>query len=103
LFATRERKAKRSHELDLLHEQLGLQRHLTPASTPRTNSVVEHFNCHIVNVPKTHRPNSAEGLEQTPLHYLALYNLQLLQSALQSKMPMLPYQAMALNAALTVQ
>ena len=87
LFASHARAPSGSHELDLLCEQLGIEHRLTRPRTPRTNGMVERFNGRIADVLKTHRFNSAEDLEQTLMRYVALYNHQLPQSALQSKTP----------------
>ena len=67
---------------------LGIEHRLTKPRTPRTNGMVERFNGRIADVLKTHRFNSAQDLEQTLMRYVALYNHQLPQSALQSKTPM---------------
>lgn len=88
LFASREREPGGNHEFDQLCQTLGIKHRLTKPKTPRTNGMVERFNGRIADVLKTHRFNSAEGLEQTLLGYVALYNHQLPQSALQSKTPM---------------
>lgn len=87
LFASHARAPSGNHELDLLCEQLGIEHRLTQPRTPRTNGMVERFNGRIADVLKTHRFNSAEDLEQTLMRYVALYNHQLPQSALQSKTP----------------
>ena len=87
LFASHARAPSGSHELDLLCEQLGIEHRLTRPRTPRTNGMVERFNGRIADVLNTHRFNSAEDLEQTLMRYVALYNHQLPQSALQSKTP----------------
>ncbi|WP_370678850.1 IS481 family transposase [Comamonas sp. GB3 AK4-5] len=88
LFASREREPSGNHEFDVLCEQLGIEHRLTKPRTPKTNGMVERFNGRIADVLKTHHFNSAEDLEQTLLRYVALYNHQLPQSALQSKTPM---------------
>ncbi len=69
-------------------QELGIEHRLTKPRTPRTNGMVERFNGRIADVPKTHRFNSAEDLEQTLMRYVTLYNHQLPQSALHSKTPM---------------
>lgn len=87
LFASRERKATGNHEFDQLCQALNIEHRLTKPRTPQTNGMVERFNGRIADVLKTHRFNSADDLEQTLLRYVALYNHQLPQSALQSKTP----------------
>lgn len=49
--------------------------------------MVERFNGHIGDMLKTHRFQSRQDLEQTLMRYVALYNHQLPQSALNSKAP----------------
>ena len=88
LFASREREPSGHHAFDQLCEQLGIEHRLTKPRTPRTNGMVERFNGRIADVLKTPRFNSAEDLEHTLMRYVALYNHQLPQSALQSKTPM---------------
>ncbi len=88
LFASRQRQASGQHEFDQLCRALGIEHRLTKPHTPKTNGMVERFNGRIADVLKTHRFNSREDLEQTLLRYVALYNHQLPQSALQSKTPM---------------
>ena len=88
LFASREREPSGNHEFDQLCKELEIEHRLTKPRTPRTNGMVERFNGRIADVLKTHRFNSAEDLAQTLLRYVALYNHQLPQSALQSKTPM---------------
>ena len=50
--------------------------------------MVERFNGRIADVLNTHRFSGSEDLEQTLLRYVALYNHQLPQSALNSKTPL---------------
>lgn len=87
LFASRESEPSGNHELDQLCKELGIEHRLTKPRTPRTNGMVERFNGRIADVLKTHRFNSREDMEQTLLHYVALYSHQLPQSALKSKTP----------------
>jgi transposase InsO family protein len=87
LFASRERYAKGNHEFDQLCQALNIEHRLTKARTPRTNGMVERFNGRIADVLKTHSFTSGEDLEQTLMRYVALYNHQLIQSALKSKTP----------------
>ena len=87
LFASRERAPSGEHEFDQLCAALEIEHRLTKPRTPRTNGMVERFNGRIADVLKTHRFNSAEDLEQTLMRYVALYNHQLPQSALNSKTP----------------
>ena len=49
--------------------------------------MVGRFNGRIANVLKTHRFNSRDDMEKTLLRYVALYNHQLPQSALNSNTP----------------
>ena len=88
LFASRERAPSGNHEFDQLCQELGIEHRLTRPRTPKTNGMVERFNGRISDVLKTNRFNSALDLEETLLRYVALYNHQLPQSALQSKTPM---------------
>jgi len=90
LFASRERQPSGNHEFDQLCQELGIEHRLTQPRTPRTNGMVERFNGRIADVLKTHRFNSREDMERTLLRYVALYNHQLLQSALGSKTSMQP-------------
>ncbi|MCS4294552.1 transposase InsO family protein [Comamonas sp. BIGb0152] len=85
LSANRQKEPSDNYEPDLLCDQLCIEHRLTPR---RTNGMMELFNGRIADVLKTHRFNSSEDLEQTLMHYVALYNHQLPQSALQSKTPM---------------
>lgn len=50
--------------------------------------MVERFNDRIADILKIQRFNSAQDMEQTLMRYVALYNHQLPQPALQSKTPM---------------
>ena len=89
LFASREREPSGDHEFDLLCQELGIEHRLTKPRTPRTNGMVERFNGRIADVLNTHSFNSQEDLDATLLRYVALYNHQLPQSALQSLTPLL--------------
>ena len=88
LFASKERLATGKHEFDLLCQELGIEHRLTKPRYPQTNGMVERFNGRIADVLKTHRFDSAQDMEQTLERYVALYNHQFPQSALQSKTPM---------------
>jgi len=74
--------------IDRLCQALAIEHRLTKPRTPRTSGMVERFNGRIADVLQTHRFNSAEDLTQTLHPYVALYNHQLPQSALQSLTPM---------------
>ena len=87
-FASREREFNGENEFDRLCKDLGIEHHLTRPRPPKTNGMVERFNGRISDVLNTHRLNSPLNLEQTLLRYVALYNHQLLQSALKSKTPL---------------
>ena len=87
LFAARERRPSGQHEFARLCEALGIEHRLTKPRTPKTNGMVERFNGRIGEVLKTNRFNSALDMEQTLVRYVALYNHQLPQSALNSKTP----------------
>lgn len=50
--------------------------------------MVERFNGRIADVLKTNRFDSALNLEHTLMRYVALYNTQLPQSAVRSRIPM---------------
>lgn len=69
-------------------QQVGIEYRLTKPRTPRTNGMVERFNGRIADILKIQRFNSAQDMEQTLMRYVALYNHQLPQPALQSKTPM---------------
>jgi len=88
LFASRERQPSGNHEFDQLCQALGIEHRLTKPRTPKTNGMVERFNGRIGDVLNTHRFDSSLDLEHTLLRYVALYNHQLPQSALNSKTPM---------------
>ncbi len=66
---------------------LGTGRRLTQPSTPRTSGLVECFNGRIANVLKTRRFSSGQDLDKTLMRYVARYNHQLPQAALNSKTP----------------
>ena len=88
LFARKECEPSGNHKFDQLSLELGMECRLIKSRTRRTNGMVEGFNGCIADVLKTHRFNSREDMEQTLLRYVALYNKQLPQSALESKAPM---------------
>jgi transposase InsO family protein len=71
-----------------MSEPLGIEHRLPKPRTPKTNGMEKRFDGRIADVLKPHNFNSAEDLEQTLQRYVALYNHQLPQSALQSKTPM---------------
>jgi Integrase core domain len=87
LFASRERAPSGNHEFDVLCQDLGIEHRLTPLRSPQTNRMVERFIGRIGDVLQTHRFNCTLDMNQTLLHYVALYNRQLPQSALQSRTP----------------
>ncbi len=87
LFASREHEPSGRHEFDLLCKELGIEHRLTKPRTPKTNGMVERFNGRISDVLKTNHFHSGEDMAQTLLRYVALYNHQLPQSALKSKIP----------------
>ena len=92
LFTSRARAACGNHEFDGLCDELGIEHRLTPPKSPQTNGMVERFNGRIADVLKdvlkTNRFDSALDREQTLMRYVALYNIQLPQSALGSRPPM---------------
>jgi hypothetical protein len=59
----------------------------TPQS-PRTNGIVDRIHGRIEKVHRSHHFRSGEELETTLHRYVWLYNQQLPQSALGSKMPL---------------
>jgi transposase InsO family protein len=83
LFAIAAPATHGEHEFDQLCASLGIEHRLTKPRTPRTNGMVERFNGRIADVLRSHRFNTGEDLEQTLLRYVALYNHQFPQSALE--------------------
>ena len=88
LFGLRKRAASGQHAFDLLCRDLGVEHRLAPPQHPQTNGMVERFNRRIEEVLRSHHFRSGEELETTLHRYVALYNQQLPQSALASKMPL---------------
>ncbi|WP_428003790.1 IS481 family transposase [Acidovorax sp.] len=88
LFASMEREPRGNHQFDQLCQELGIEPRLTKPKRPSANGMVERFNGHIADVLKTHRFNRREDMQQNLQRYVALYNHQLPQSALDSKTPM---------------
>jgi len=88
LFASKEREPRGNQQFDQLCQELGIEPRLTKPKKPSANGMVERFNGHIADVLKTHRFNRREDMQQNLQRYVALYNHQLPQSALDSKTPM---------------
>jgi transposase InsO family protein len=53
----------------------------------QTNGMMERFNGQIEDILQSHRFRSGDGLEQTLVRYVCLYNGQLPQSVLNGRMP----------------
>ena len=88
LFGMRKRAATGKHEFGQLCGELGIERCPAPPQHPQTNGMVERFNGRIAEVLQSHNFRSGEELETTLHRYEALYNQQLLQSALGGKTPL---------------
>lgn len=87
MFATRQREATEQHESDRLCAHFGIAHRLTKPRTPKTSGLVERLDGRIGDGLRTHRFDSGDDLEQTLLRYVALYNHQFPQPALESKTP----------------
>ena len=88
LFGLRKRAATGKHEFDTLCAELEIEHRLTPPNSPQTNGMVERFNGRIEDVLQGPHFKSGEGLEQTLVRYVWLYNQQLPQSVLGSRTPL---------------
>jgi len=86
-FGSKDRQPTGQHEFDQLCEALGIEHRLTQPRTPQTNGMVERCNGRISDILKTHHFESGEDLAQTLQCYVVLYNHQLPQPALGSKLP----------------
>ena len=87
LFGLCRRAATGNHDFDRLCADLAMEHRLAPPMRPQTNGMVERFNGRIEPVLQTHHFHSGEGLEQTILRYVRLYNGQIPQSVLKGRTP----------------
>lgn len=78
----RKRAATGQHELEMFCTELAIEHRLTPPMRRQMNGMVERFNGPIEDVQQSHRFRRGEGMEQTRLRYVYLYNSQRPQSAL---------------------
>ena len=88
LFGLPKRAATEQHQYDHLCADLGIHRSLTSQMRLPKKGMVEPLNSRSEDVLQSDRFHSGEGLEETILRSVTLYNQQLPRSALATRTPL---------------